>query len=238
MTLPTNKYSYTTVDEIIAKVYRDLNINEEVEDRWQDMVEWIAEALEHLHIYPTLHKKTETLDINNGIAKVPCDFYELIQLGNNTGLTPTSDTRQDLNNTNNPLLNNSYYFEYPYIKTSQQKGTIQISYLAAPVDPCTGFPMVPDNISVREALFWFILMKMILGGYKHPEPLFSYMFCERQWKWKLKQAKANYHLPNLNEMERLSRAWNRLIPDQYGHIEFFQNNNRNYREKGLTKNNF
>ena len=34
---------YTSVREVIAKIYRDLHLEDE--SRWEDMIEWIGEAM-------------------------------------------------------------------------------------------------------------------------------------------------------------------------------------------------
>ena len=49
-------YKFTSVKEVIARVYRDLNLQDT--ERWEDMIEWIADALDFIGAYQqTCHKK-------------------------------------------------------------------------------------------------------------------------------------------------------------------------------------
>ena len=72
---------YTSIQEVISKVYRDLNITEE--RRWEDMVEWAAEALEQIGSFSQNVHKTVELEVYNNRAHVPCDMVQIIQLAKN-----------------------------------------------------------------------------------------------------------------------------------------------------------
>jgi len=56
-----------------------------------------------------------------------------------------------------------YYVDTDKIKTSFTSGQVCLSYMAFPTDDDC-YPLVPDDISYKEAMFWYIYKKMLLGG--------------------------------------------------------------------------
>ena len=55
-----------------------------------------------------------------------------------------------------------YYVDNDRIKTSFHTGKVCLSYTAFPLDDeC--YPLVPDDISYKEAMFWYVYKKMLLG---------------------------------------------------------------------------
>lgn len=207
-----NPDRYVSSKEVISKVYRDLNLKDDVNDRWQDFIEWIGEAMEYLHIEATLCRKVVEVSIEGNRGRLPCDFYLEGQIRNCLISTPQSQATWDFTDTFPHSGQFSQYIEYPYINTSFTEGTITMEYLAFPIDS-ENFPLIPDNQYVREALFWYIFMKLILGGFTHPNPIFNYLFVQDKWREYCKKAKTDYRMVNsINEMEALKTGWVKLIP--------------------------
>ena len=86
-----------------------------------------------------------------------------------------------------------YYVENDKIKTSFTSGQVCLSYMAFPTDDDC-YPLVPDDISYKEAMFWYIYKKMLLGGETPVNNGINYTFAEQQWKYYCTQARnaANY----------------------------------------------
>ena len=53
-----------------------------------------------------------------------------------------------------------------YIKTTLKTGYLMLSYQAVPVDS-DGYPMIPDNESFEEAIYWYINMKLTYPDWKN-----------------------------------------------------------------------
>lgn len=217
-------HKFTSVKQLIAKVYRDLKIQEE--DRWVDMIEWSAEALELIGTFQQYHPKTVDLTVEGNRAKLPCDFYKVIQIayGNipiqyGTGSFDNTYHCDDCINLKTKsqfvyTINNSYIF-------TNFDGAICLSYLAIPVDE-EGFPMIPDDASYMEALYKYIDMKLLYPEFRAGRiPQGIYNEAVHDWNYKCMQARGAGNMPNIDKMEAIKGQWLRLIPDINQHSVFF-----------------
>lgn len=113
--------------------------------------------------------------------------------------TVTSHTGQD------------YSVNFNTITTSFQHGIIDIQYMAFAVDE-RGWPLVPDNVSYRDALFWKCAAQLSMRDpsvFKNPR-LQDYEYCRQRWSRYCKQARAESNMPDVAMMERLKNNWLRL----------------------------
>jgi hypothetical protein len=115
---------------------------------------------------------------------------------------------------------NCYFIESDYIKTSFAEGTVCISYKALPIDPDC-YPLVPDDISFREAMFWYIYKKMLLGGTVEIKNGIQYDFADNKWKYYCSQARNAAVFPDIDRMESFMNQWVRLIPNINRHDHVF-----------------
>ncbi len=82
----------------------------------------------------------------------------------------------------------TYIIDCDYIKTSFKSGKICLSYMAFPTDEeC--YPLIPDDISYKEAMFWFIYKKILLSTPQFKNNGIDYSFAEQQWKYYCTQAR-------------------------------------------------
>ncbi|HKL12808.1 MAG TPA: hypothetical protein VJ907_04305 [Halanaerobiales bacterium] len=78
-------YNLTSVKKVIAKVFRDLELNEG-DHRVNDMIEFAGEAMEKIGAFPSFITKVTgkddvpILEVSNYQARLPFDFYRLIQI--------------------------------------------------------------------------------------------------------------------------------------------------------------
>ena len=115
----------------------------------------------------------------------------------------------------------TYIIDCEYIKTSFESGKICISYKAIPTDiDC--YPLVPDEISYTEAMFWYIYKKMLLGGFDKPNNKIDYAFAETQWKYYCTQARNAANYPDIDRMDSFMNQWVRLVPDLNRYGTFFE----------------
>jgi hypothetical protein len=124
----------------------------------------------------------------------------------------TKDTRQS---------NEYYLINGGYIVTSFEEGTIKLHYTAYPTDS-DGFPMVPDNIYVKQALEWYIIRQMMMGGYVHP--VFDWGVADRQWGHYCVAAQNDLAFPSIDKMETMKNMFVRMVPMINRHSDFFIGN--------------
>ncbi len=113
----------------------------------------------------------------------------------------------------NAVSSDCYIVENDYIKTSFSTGTLCLGYKAMPTD-ADCYPLVPDDISYREGMFWYIYKKMLLGGTIDVNTNgINYQFADQQWKYYCSQARNAAVFPDIDRYESFMNQWVRLIPN-------------------------
>lgn len=163
---------YRTVSSkrIISKVYRDFKPSN---SNWiVDAIEWIGEAIDVIKCYPALVQKTEEVKVTGYRARIPCDLEVMLGVEYNNMRLPRSGgiNIQDYqcscldNLTCSP--DESYILNPNYIQTTFEEGCVKFHYKGIETD-AEGFPTVPDNTIVQEAISWYIMRQMCLRGFRH-----------------------------------------------------------------------
>lgn len=118
----------------------------------------------------------------------------------------------------------TYIIDCGYVKTSFATGKLCISYMAFPTDEeC--YPLVPDDISFREAMFWYIYKKLLLQGIPGRNPKLGYEYAEAMWQNYCTQARNAANYPDIDKYESFMNQWVRLVPDINVHSTFFESLN-------------
>lgn len=112
-----------------------------------------------------------------------------------------------------------YYLSPEMITTSFESGTITLYFLKVITDD-EGFPMIPDEPHYREAIMFFIMMKMILGGYRHHT--IDLKYAESKWQHHKRKAFAKANIPTLDQMETMKNGLVRLVKGFNLSTRFFQ----------------
>lgn len=73
-------YQYTTLDRVIAKLYRDLGLEEISET---DIIEWSGEALEGIGAITLYEEAVAFIEVKNHQAKLPNGLHAIMQLARN-----------------------------------------------------------------------------------------------------------------------------------------------------------
>src|SRR6478736_7542911 len=77
---------------IIAKVYRDLQLQEE--NRWHDMIEWIGEGLGFIDATVQFVDDIATICVKDHRGALPCNLYAIVQtLHHGLPMRYATDTR-------------------------------------------------------------------------------------------------------------------------------------------------
>ncbi len=99
-----------------------------------------------------------------------------------------------------------------WIKTNQSTGYLMVAYQAIPLDE-NGYPMVPDDESFMEALYWYISMKLMYPEWKQGRIRDAvYYDARRSWNFCCKQAYGNAMMPNIDQLESIKNTWLSLVP--------------------------
>tara|TARA_R110002020_G_scaffold165581_2_gene353095 strand:+ start:27817 stop:28785 length:969 start_codon:yes stop_codon:yes gene_type:complete len=118
----------------------------------------------------------------------------------------------------------TYIINCGNIQTSFAQGQICLSYMAFPVDEeC--YPMVPDDISYREAMFWYILKKLLLQGETFKNTKIEYQFAEMMWQKYCTQARNAANYPDIDRYQSFMDQWVRLLPNINRDLNFFEDLN-------------
>jgi len=108
-----------------------------------------------------------------------------------------------------------------YIKTALKTGYLMLSYQAVPVDS-DGYPMIPDDESFEEAIYWYINMKLTYPDWKMGRIRDAvYYDARNSWNFYRKQAYAHAMMPNVDQLESIKNAWLRLVPEINEHSNGF-----------------
>lgn len=122
----------------------------------------------------------------------------------------------------NAVYLDCYYIDNDRIKTSFYNGKVCLSYTAFPLDDDC-YPLVPDDISFKEAMFWYVYKKMLLGRGELAQNGIDYVFADQQWKYYCTQARNAANFPDIDRYEAFMNQWVRLIPNINRHDEGFAN---------------
>jgi len=88
-----------------------------------------------------------------------------------------------------------------------------MSYQAIPTD-LEGYPLIPDKASFREALYWYVTMKLLYPQWKLGQVRdMVYFDARRSWNYYCKQAYGDAMIPDRGQLEAIKNSWLRLIPN-------------------------
>jgi len=224
-------YDYVSSKSIIAKTFRDLKIQRN--DWIKDAVEWIGEALQAINAAPQFEDKSRIVRTKSHKAPLPKDLYRLreVRYGKGTFNESSKPTRDQFNivlqygdSSNHPALveedsstykgsdhtQETFLLDGNYIKTSFEEDWILITYLGFSLDN-DNFPMVPDNYSYKQALYWYIVMKLMEGGKEHPAGL-GWGDAEQRWLKYCTQARNQANMPDESKYEQFFESWVTMVP--------------------------
>ena len=90
------------------------------------------------------------------------------------------------------------------------------------------YPLVPDDISYMEAMFWYIYKKLLISFVAPPETKrngINYTFADQKWKYYCTQARNAANFPDIDKYESFMNQWVRMIPSINRHDTTFEDLN-------------
>ena len=126
-----------------------------------------------------------------------------------SGLLVTTPSTSTLTDTSDYI----YTIRGGWIKTNQSTGYLLMSYQAIPID-LEGYPLIPDNESYIEAIYWYIVMKLYYPKWVQGQIRDAvYYEAKRSYNYYCKQAYGNAMMPDKGQLESIKNAWIRLYPN-------------------------
>ncbi len=218
---------YVSANSIIGKFIRDFKPQNTAFEI--DAIEWVAEALDIMKLAPCYVNKTAKLNIYSNRVKIPCDVLEIAGIfindieGQNipgihyelyNGVQPIESISGVIDSVAFPW----YHKSGSFLHFKFEEGSGCIYYYGMPVDEC-GYPLVPDDTKVTNAIVWYILMKWLGQGNKHP--IFDYAYAERNWFRDYPRAQNSIKHITPEKMAKVARNWIQLMPRIDRHEDFF-----------------
>lgn len=110
------------------------------------------------------------------------------------------------------------------LRFSFKEGSVAIAYYKQKLDPDTGYPMIPDDVSVITAITYYITWKYMsrlwyMGREGYADKM---QYSESQWQWYCKQAGNKMLMPHgVDEYQNLLDQRHRMIPQHNAYYGFF-----------------
>ena len=122
-----------------------------------------------------------------------------------------------------------YFLKPGWLVINRPKGFIKLAYKAIATDE-RGYPLIPDSSSYREAIYWYVVMKLNfpkfisgkLGGRGVNSASNVYMYTQQQWAYYRNQAYTEAMMPTADDIRNIKHDWNKLVMDYDSDNTFFK----------------
>lgn len=210
--------NFISIGYIFAKLGRDLNLNEELNE--SDIIDYVAEALAYIGAFGQYETKVSHLEVDNHKAKLPCDFYKIVLATyknqplswQGAGLN-TAYFCDDCKLPATCCSDHSFYIKNNYIITSVENDDICLEYLAIPVDE-DGIPMIPDDQYYIQAVTSYVTYRLFYRDWikgRIPDKVFQKS--ESDWIFYCNSARGSANSPSLGQLERYKNILQRPFSD-------------------------
>ena len=117
-----------------------------------------------------------------------------------------------------------------YLMTNVPYGFVKIAYYAIYTDE-ESMPLIPDSEAYKEAIFWYITMKLMypkkLVGDISPQ---DYADMRSSWLYYKKQAYGEAMTPGPDDMINIEHIWRKMYPEYDGHDQFYSTTGEEQRQ--------
>jgi len=129
-----------------------------------------------------------------------------------------------------------YYIDGDAYKFSFEEGIVEIDFMTWYLD-CDNFPMIPDSAHLRDAMYYYVLQKMVGRGYEHP--VFrggqGFMLLKQLYEEAVLAARVAISFPSSDQIRSFSSEFVKLIPD-WNIEDFYRHNAESiYTERSITR---
>ncbi len=210
--------NYISIKTTIGRFLKEYGIEDT--SYVDDIPQWVEDAMDIMGIHNYYVYKHRVIEVNDYRASIPCGIQHL----NGIWVTNSYDEAQDINQLrrlfirNTPLLGkgiqtSNHQTAYGSINgrtvhTSFQKGLIYMSYTGIPLD-CDGYPLVPKDAKLNEALQYYFIYRMSLSGYKHP--VIDFNMAYQLWQSKYSGAANSVNWFDLQDYQEFTEMWTNVL---------------------------
>lgn len=195
---------------------------------FSEMVEYCSDVMEWLASVEFKENNFEEISIKNYRGELPCNIYQIEGVKDKvTGLPYIESTNvfHEEQEEQSEVIH-SYSIKRNYIFTNVKKTEIIVAYKSFMLDD-EGFPLIPNDISFREALRYHLLFR--IGEKLNLLDRFSDRKLEKieqNRNWYIGQAQSKAKTPDPEKMAHISNQMSRLIHDTFAHSTFYKHLNK------------
>ena len=196
--------------------------------KYEDAAEYAIEYLRLIGASLAFEDKVERIKLSNYKGLLPANLINIkgIQYTDSecdTGVAMRYASDIYHTDSNNCSQEYTYITQNNVVTTSVKDGWINISYSALATDEF-GYPLIPDNESFKVALEYYIIHRTLEGLWsmgKITDKVFQYY--EQKRHYYSAQATNSMTIKNMDQMETMFNALNRMIVDVNPHQTFYKN---------------
>lgn len=162
---------YTSSSDIKARLIADLKIGTYSYQAdlfryiWEVVKDFGGKANKQLCVYPKTVDRNGMVTIPNGVKSVRSVMYKSKPLSYGR---PSYMAVKDTDNFETPNVTNnySYVIDGPFVKTDLDEDEIILLVCRVAILDDDGFVMVPDTTAAYRAIYWYVVQKLFMSGYK------------------------------------------------------------------------
>lgn len=179
-------------------------------------VNYAVEFVKVVGMPRAFEEKVEMIKIENYRGKLPCDFFEEIQVKDPKGFEYIS-----METPFHSKLAFTYKIQGDVIITSTKCTDLALAYRALKVD-CDGYPLIPDNGTFARALELYIQKRYFTILFNSSKiPLNVLQNTQREYAFYVGQAQTDLIRPSVDQMQSITNMWTSLISRPYKHSDGF-----------------
>ena len=202
----------------------------------ETVVDYTVDFMKIVGVPSMFMEKTEIVEVKNYRAKLPCDYYQMIQVRkiNGPAFRYSSDSfhmSECKDNNKRDLADLTYKIQGNLIYTSIEEGEIELSYEAIATDS-EGYPLLPDNSSFTRALElyikkqWFTILFYLVKI--NPNVLQN---VQQEYAWAVGDCQTEFNRLSIDKAESFYNSWRTLLLRDTEHRTGFINNGTKERLK-------
>lgn len=166
-------------------------------------------------------EKNEELEVQDYMAKLPCDYLKIIQVMDLKTRRAFRKTTDSFHLSHVRPTDLTYKIQNSVIITSIKCGKILISYQSIGTDK-DGYPLIVDNASFIKALELYIKKEwftILFDTGRISQQVFNNTL--QAYNYAAAEAQQSLTVPDYDEMESITNMWNTLIPRMTEHDNGF-----------------
>lgn len=210
--------NYISIKQTIGRFLKEFGLDDT--NYVDDIAQWTEDAIQIIGIPNYYTYRYKFMPVENYRSRLPCDIDNLFGIWVNHDLNKAKDTEglHRLFLRNNPLfgkgINTPQHgtaygsINGQFVHTSFQTGILYFVYKGIPLDK-EGYPLVPKDALLNEALQYYFIYKMSLSGYKHP--VIDFKTALQMWTKLYPQAGNSVSWFDLQDYQEFTELWTNVL---------------------------